>query len=71
MENNTWIVFKNDMKQMSFPTDASIRRYCRTKGAKSGWRFVEEEGHWAGGSYVCVYNNQEEVSDAKSDSISS
>ena len=63
MENNTWVFLKNDMEHMSFSTDASIRRYCKTKGAKSGWRFVKEEGHWAGGSYVCVYNDQEEVND--------
>lgn len=43
---NSWIIY-DDFKseQMDFSTDASLRRYCRQKGARQGWRKLESGEH--------------------------
>jgi len=40
---NNWVLYTDrKAEEMDFKTDASLRRYCRRKGARSGWRYVED-----------------------------
>ena len=53
---NSWIIYDDyTAERMNFSTDASLRRYCRQKKARQGWRKVEDPKHWAGGMFVAVY----------------
>ena len=53
---NSWIIY-DDMtsERLDFSTDASLRRYCRQKGAKQGWRKLNDEDSRYTGMLVCVY----------------
>jgi len=51
---NSWIIYDDyKSERMDFKTDASLRRYCRQKKAKMGWRKLESGEH--NGFLVCVY----------------
>ena len=53
---NSWIIYDDyTSEQMDFSTDASLRRYCRQKKAKMGWRKLYDEGSPYTGMLVCVY----------------
>ena len=53
---NSWIIY-DDFKseQMDFRTDASLRRYCRQKKAKMGWRKLDDKDSPYTGMLVCGY----------------
>jgi hypothetical protein len=55
-EPNAYIIHADDTGEMKyFPTDASLRRYCMSKRAWSGFRLVDDTGHYAHGMYMRVY----------------
>jgi len=51
---NSWIIYKDKKdERLDFSTDASLRRYCMSKGALQGWRKLDSGTHK--GFLTCVY----------------
>jgi len=51
---NSWIIYNDyESEHMDFSTDAALRRYCKQRGARLGWRKLESGGHK--GFFASVY----------------
>mgnify|MGYP003118163331 FL=1 len=54
---NSWIVLKDGTgERRDFKTDASLRRYCMSKGALEGWRKIYDKSSPHFGLFTCVYS---------------